>query len=128
MEISGMIALEVPEDVLKERIRGRGKTSGRVDDQDEEKINTRIQVYLDETLPVADYYKNQGKLSNVDGVGEIDEIFNIINTCLRFYELMRQITKEITIIDRFPSNSSHIHRNRARNPARTYWESQTPYT
>src|SRR5690606_37265868 len=72
MEISGMIALEVPEDVLKERIRGRGKTSGRVDDQDEEKINTRIQVYLDETLPVADYYKSQGKLSNVDGVGEID--------------------------------------------------------
>jgi len=62
MEISGMIALEVPENVLKERIRGRGKTSGRVDDQDEEKINTRIQVYLDETLPVADYYKGQGKL------------------------------------------------------------------
>src|SRR5690606_41371887 len=75
MEISGMIALEVPENVLKERIRGRGKTSGRVDDQDEEKINTRIKVYLDETLPVADFYKKQGKLSNIHGVGEIDEIF-----------------------------------------------------
>jgi len=75
MEISGMIALEVPEDILKERIRGRGKTSGRADDQDEEKINTRIKVYLDETLPVADFYKKQGKLSNIHGVGEIDEIF-----------------------------------------------------
>lgn len=78
MEISGMIALEVPEEILKERIRGRGKTSGRTDDQDEEKINTRIKVYLDETLPVADFYKKQGKLSTVHGVGEIDEIFGKI--------------------------------------------------
>jgi len=86
MEISGMIALEVPEDVLKERIRGRGKTSGRVDDQDEEKINTRIQVYLDETLPVADYYKGQGKLSNVDGVGEIEAIFEKITKVIDEYQ------------------------------------------
>lgn len=86
MEISGMIALEVPEDVLKERIRGRGKTSGRVDDQDEEKINTRIQVYLDETLPVADFYKAQGKLSNVDGVGEIEEIFEKITKVIDQYK------------------------------------------
>ena len=78
MEISGMIALEVPVEVLKERIRGRGRTSGRTDDQDEEKINTRIQVYLDETLPVADFYKKQGKLSTIHGVGEIDEIFGKI--------------------------------------------------
>lgn len=78
MEISGMISLEVPEEVLKERIKGRGKTSGRTDDQDEEKINTRIKVYLDETLPVADFYKKQGKLSTVYGVGEIDEIFKKI--------------------------------------------------
>ena len=78
MEISGMIALEVPVEVLKERIRGRGKTSGRTDDQDEEKINTRIQVYLDETLPVADFYRKQGKLSTIHGVGEIDEIFGKI--------------------------------------------------
>lgn len=86
MEISGMIALEVPENVLKERIRGRGKTSGRVDDQDEEKINTRIQVYLDETLPVADYYKGQGKLSNVDGVGGIEEIFEKISGVIDGYQ------------------------------------------
>ena len=85
MAISGMISLEVPEDVLKERIRERGKTSGRTDDQDEEKIKTRIQVYLDETLPVADYYKRQGKLSTVDGVGEIDTIFGKISQVVDGY-------------------------------------------
>lgn len=78
MSISGMIALEVPEEELKARIRERGKTSGRTDDQDEEKINHRIQVYKEETLPVAKYYEKQGKFAKVDGVGSIDQIFQEI--------------------------------------------------
>src|SRR5690606_4456250 len=40
MGISGMIALDEPEEVLKEKIRERGKTSGRTDDQEESKIDT----------------------------------------------------------------------------------------
>ena len=82
MHISGMVALEVPQDILKERIKERGKTSGRSDDQDEEKIKTRIQVYVDETLPVANYYKNQGKLHQINGVGKIDEIFTQISSII----------------------------------------------
>ncbi|WP_017732795.1 adenylate kinase [Nafulsella turpanensis] len=78
MKINGMVALEVPVEVLKERIRERGKTSGRTDDQDEAKINTRIKVYLDETLPVAKYYEQQGKFAKVNGVGSINEIFDNI--------------------------------------------------
>ena len=39
LSISGMVALEVPEDELRVRIKERAKTSGRVDDQDDEKIN-----------------------------------------------------------------------------------------
>lgn len=78
MAISGMISLEVPEEELRKRIKERGKTSGRADDQDDSKINTRIQVYLDETLPVASYFESQGKLTKVEGVGSIDEIFNAI--------------------------------------------------
>ncbi|WP_209329621.1 adenylate kinase [Lunatimonas salinarum] len=78
MAISGMISLEVPEEELRKRIKERGKTSGRVDDQDEAKISNRIKVYLDETLPVADYYDQQGKLSPVEGVGTVDGIFSAI--------------------------------------------------
>jgi adenylate kinase len=76
--INCMIALEVPEEELKRRIRERGKTSGRVDDQDEEKINTRIKVYKQETLPVAEYYRLQHKFVSVKGVGTIEEIFENI--------------------------------------------------
>jgi adenylate kinase len=71
--------------LLKERIRERGKTSGRVDDQEEEKINTRIKVYLDETLPVAEYYETQGKFRRINGVGKIDEIFAQISTVIDGY-------------------------------------------
>lgn len=85
LKISGMIALDVPEDVLKSRIRERGKTSGRVDDQDEAKIATRIKVYLDETLPVAGYYEKQNKFTKIHGVGTIEEIFSNISKVIDQY-------------------------------------------
>ncbi|MEQ8546864.1 MAG: adenylate kinase [Cyclobacteriaceae bacterium] len=78
MNISGMIALEVPHDELRSRIKERAKTSGRVDDQDENKISKRIQVYEEETSPVAGYYKQQAKFNSINGVGTIEDIFNQI--------------------------------------------------
>jgi adenylate kinase len=85
MIISGMIALEVPHEILKERIKERSKTSNRADDQDDSKINTRIKVYLDETLPVADYYSNKNKLTKINGVGKIEEIFSQISSVIDSY-------------------------------------------
>lgn len=76
--VSGMIALDVPDEELKKRLLERGKTSGRTDDQNEEKINTRIRVYKEETIPVAKYYEAQEKYSGVNGVGSIEDIFNTI--------------------------------------------------
>jgi len=77
--IAGMIALDVPEEELKKRIKERGKTSGRADDQDEQKIENRIKVYADETLPVANYFDQKGKFVKIEGVGTIDEIFKSIS-------------------------------------------------
>jgi adenylate kinase len=85
MSISGMIALDVPQDILRERIKERGKTSNRADDQDDEKVTTRIKVYLDETLPVADYYDKQSKFQKINGVGEIEEIFKSIVAVIDSY-------------------------------------------
>lgn len=76
--ISGMIALDVPEEELIARIKNRGKTSGRTDDQDDSKIQTRIKVYKDETLPVANYYDKKHKYAQILGVGDIEEIFDKI--------------------------------------------------
>ncbi len=77
--VKGMIALEVNDEELRTRIRLRGKTSGRADDQDDEKINNRIKVYKEETLPVAGYYNELGKYHGINGVGSIDQIFEEIS-------------------------------------------------
>src|SRR5690554_8157455 len=50
-KIAGMIALEVPEDELKERLRKRAINSGRTDDADPKIIANRIDVYNKETAP-----------------------------------------------------------------------------
>jgi adenylate kinase len=76
--ISAMILLDVEEEELKKRILLRGKNSGRSDDQDEDKINNRIKVYKEETLPVAEYFEKQNKLYRIKGVGGIEEIFKKI--------------------------------------------------
>ncbi len=76
--VSGMIALDVPDEELKKRLLERGKTSGRADDQNDEKISNRIRVYKEETLPVAAFYKKKNKLNLVHGVGSIQDIFHNI--------------------------------------------------
>jgi adenylate kinase len=52
----------------------RSKTSGRPDDQDEEKIRNRYDEYNQKTAPLMDYYKAQGKFHSVDGIGSIEEV------------------------------------------------------
>jgi adenylate kinase len=80
--ISVMIALVVDDNELLARLLNRGKTSGRPDDQNESLISKRIQEYNNKTKPVADYYQAQGKFVPVDGIGEIEVIFEEINKAI----------------------------------------------
>ncbi|CAM1367210.1 adenylate kinase [Tenacibaculum xiamenense] len=72
--INGMVALEVHEDLLVERILERGKTSGRSDDTDEEKIRNRFNEYNTKTAVLKDFYDEKGNYHGVDGVGSIEDI------------------------------------------------------
>jgi adenylate kinase len=74
--ISMMLALEVEEEELRKRLLLRGKDSGRADDQDPTIIQKRIDVYNGETMPVKDFYTAQGKYKGINGIGEIDAIFD----------------------------------------------------
>ena len=71
-----MLALSVDEGELLDRLLKRGKISARPDDQDPDKIRNRFAVYKRETTPVAEFYRAQGKLFNIEGVGGIDTIFD----------------------------------------------------
>lgn len=74
--INGMVALEVPEDLLVARLLERGKTSGRSDDTDESKIRNRFNEYHTKTAILKEYYQQKGTYYGIDGVGSIDEITN----------------------------------------------------
>jgi adenylate kinase len=73
--IATVLFLEVNQQELIERLIGRAKTSGRLDDADPEIQKRRQDVYRNETLPVAGYYQNFGKVERVDGEGTVEEIF-----------------------------------------------------
>jgi adenylate kinase len=71
------VQLEVPTELLVERIAGRAKAEGRADDSPDA-VRKRLQVYDDSTAPVIDYYRQHGHLTVVDGVGSLDEVFTRI--------------------------------------------------
>ena len=69
-----MLSLEVEKQELINRLLNRGKISGRADDQDQNIIENRINVYNQKTMPLIEYYKSQGKHFGIDGLGTIDDI------------------------------------------------------
>jgi len=73
-QINAMIALEVDDEVLVQRLLERGKTSGRADDADESIIRNRIKEYYTKTAILKDFYSEQDKYYGVDGVGGIEDI------------------------------------------------------
>ena len=72
--ITATVALEADDTILVARLLERGKTSGRPDDQDEEKIRNRYDEYNQKTAPLMHYYDTQGKFHEVNGIGSIEEV------------------------------------------------------
>lgn len=74
MKVNATIALEAEDDILVKRLLERGQTSGRTDDQDEEKIRNRFDEYNQKTAPLREYYQGQQKFHSINGIGTIEEI------------------------------------------------------
>jgi len=73
-KITATIALAANDDVLVQRILERGKSSGRPDDQDENKIRNRYEEYNQKTAPLINYYTQKELFYSVDGIGSIEEV------------------------------------------------------
>lgn len=69
-----VIGLEVPEEELVDRMIKRGQQTGRADDNIDT-IKNRLQVYHESTIPLRDYYINEGKYRAINGHGSVEEIF-----------------------------------------------------
>lgn len=81
-EVSVVIGLEVDDEELIKRIIARGQTSGRADDN-EETAKKRLNTYYSQTLPLKDFYIQQGKYAKINGVGSIDEIYAEISVAIK---------------------------------------------
>jgi adenylate kinase len=119
------VLVDVSSDVLLKRVTGRrtcakcgamyniyfspSKTAGKCDkcggslqhrsDDNEATVKSRLEVYQKQTQPLVAYYKAQGKLRTVKGVGSINEIFknlsDIVEAQIRpLAEVMHRIEEE----------------------------------
>lgn len=75
-QINAMVALVVDDEILVKRLLGRGKSSGRPDDANENVIRERIAEYYRKTDILKEFYQAQDKYYGVDGVGSIEDITN----------------------------------------------------
>lgn len=67
--VDAAIDLDVPEGVVRERMLGRGR-----EDDTPEAIDKRLALYMAETVPVIEWFGEQGLLLTVDGLGTPEEI------------------------------------------------------
>jgi len=100
--LQSVLLVQVPHTVIVERLAGRRtcKNCGALyhlkfnpstresicdrcggelvqrDDDREETISARLKVYNNQTAPLVDYYRQQGILREIDGVGNVDDIRN----------------------------------------------------
>ncbi|MBV9255228.1 MAG: adenylate kinase [Actinobacteria bacterium] len=70
---NAVVSLVVPEDELVRRMLARGEQHGRADDT-EETVHRRQLVYEESTKPLLEFYRQRGILTEVDGVGTVDEV------------------------------------------------------
>lgn len=77
--IAAMLSLKVTDMELIRRLLERGKNSGRSDDQNEEIIANRIREYNNKTAPLKEFYASQNKLSEIEGIGSIEDIAHKLN-------------------------------------------------
>jgi adenylate kinase len=71
-DLGAAVLIDVPDDVVVERILSRGE--GRSDDNPET-VRERLRVYHEETEPLVGYYDKRGLLRRVDGSGEPDDVY-----------------------------------------------------
>src|SRR4051794_14156108 len=75
--VNAVLALDAPNEVLRERLIGRGASSGR-DDDIADVIDHRLEVYEEQTRPLLAYYTARGVLRRIDATPPPDEVFAAI--------------------------------------------------
>lgn len=76
-DITKVIIIKLSEKDGVERIMSRAKIEGREDDTPES-ITHRLELYHQQTVPIIDYFKQLGKVVEIDGAGTVEEVHELI--------------------------------------------------
>ena len=83
-KIDHVLVLEVDNDILIDRIKNRASESGDArNDDNEEVLRNRLEVYEAQTMPVLPYYQGRGVPRNIDGMKPINEVTAQISAILK---------------------------------------------
>ena len=81
-----VLYVNVSDETMTQRLLERGKTSGRVDDN-EETIKQRLNTVHHVTQPVIDYYEKQGKVRKEDADKTPNDVFMEIEKLIDSLEI-----------------------------------------
>lgn len=73
-KLETVVNISVSDDEVRARLAKRAGIEGRADDADPKVIQNRIDTYKSQSEPCTDYYRPQGVVNDVDGIGTIEEI------------------------------------------------------
>lgn len=80
-ELAAVVYLNVPIEVLKQRIAGRAAEEGRTDDTPEA-LERRLEIYFSETEPLIDRWRERGLVLDINGDQTVDDVTNDIMAAL----------------------------------------------
>lgn len=81
-EVTSVVSIMIPDELIKERIRHRAAIEGRADDANEDTINNRIATYHAKTEPIIKHYSEKDKYNEIDGTGSIEEVAEKIHSLM----------------------------------------------
>ncbi|MDR2009334.1 MAG: adenylate kinase [Bacteroidales bacterium] len=94
-KLSCLLSLEVPKDELIKRMMFRAEQEGRFDDK-KEIIENRLREYDNKTVPVIDFFREQGKFYPIDGIGTIEDVFERLTDTIEM--ILSQILLNVVFI------------------------------
>jgi adenylate kinase len=80
--LTDILELEVADEVLISRIEKRSKEQNRPDDNPEV-FKNRLKVYHEQTKPVKEFYASTGRVTEIDGIGTTEEVYDRIKSGLK---------------------------------------------
>ena len=80
--LDAVVSLQVAEDELRHRLAARAEEQDRAEDEDEDAIRRRLELFDRETEPLLDFYGGRGLLVSVEAEGDVDEVAGRIAAAL----------------------------------------------